>query len=162
MRVLIAIDGSDCSSAAVDAVAERHWPEDTQFRIITVVEPIYYEYAYPGAYLPSLGEAQKEFYTYCNELVYSKVAQMKNCHPKNEVSFKVIDGLIADSIIEEAKDWNADSIIVGSHGRKGFQKFLLGSVAEKVATHAPCSVEIIKQKQKSPEKKQEKQKTAVS
>lgn len=162
MKVLIAVDGSDCSSYAVNLVAEQHWPEDTQFRIITVVEPIYYEYAYPGAYMPALGEAQKEYYGYCNDLIQSKVAQVKAGHPKNDVTFKVIDGMIADSIIDEAKDWSADLIVVGSHGRKGFQKFLLGSVAEKIATHAPCSVEIIKEKQTSSRKGREKQKSAVA
>jgi len=152
MKVLIAVDGSECSSAAVDSVAARHWPEDPQFRVIMVVEPIYYEYALPGAYLPSLGEAQKEYYAYCNELASSKQAQLKKAVGRAEVTTKVLEGLIADTIIDEAIDWDADLIVLGSHGRKGFQKFLLGSVAEKVATHAPCSVEIVKEKESARKK----------
>lgn len=147
MKVLIAVDGSECSSEAVDSVVERQWTDKCQFRVVTIVEPIYYEYALPGAYLPSLGEAQKEYYAFCQNLIDSKVAQIKKSVPQCDVSGKIIDGLIADSIIEEACDWEADLLVLGSHGRKGLQKFLLGSVAEKVATHAPCSVEIHKQKQ---------------
>jgi nucleotide-binding universal stress UspA family protein len=162
MKILIAVDGSECSSEAVDTVAARSWPEDTELRVITIVEPIYYEYAYPGAYMPSLGEAQKEYYAYCNDLVYSKVAQLKKACSRNTITSKVIDGLIADSIIEEAKNWDADLLVLGSHGRRGFQKFLLGSVAEKVATHAPCSVEIIKQKESVQKSEKSKKQTAAA
>jgi nucleotide-binding universal stress UspA family protein len=152
MKVLVAVDGSECSSAAVDAVAESHWPNNTQFLVITVVEPIYYEYALPGAYLPSLDGAQKELYAYCQGLVDAKVSHIKSSIAGSEVSGKVMDGLIAETIIDAAQDWDADMLVVGSHGRKGFQKFLLGSVAEKVAAHSPCSVQIIKHKQSEKKK----------
>ena len=45
-------------------------------------------------------------------------------------------------IVQEALDWNADLIIMGSHGHTGLRKFLLGSVAQHVISHAPCSVEV--------------------
>jgi nucleotide-binding universal stress UspA family protein len=47
-------------------------------------------------------------------------------------------------ILEEAHKWGADLIVVGSHGRRGINRFLLGSVSEAVASHAHCSVEIIR------------------
>jgi nucleotide-binding universal stress UspA family protein len=47
-------------------------------------------------------------------------------------------------IIENATKWGADLIVVGSHGWKGLNRFLLGSVSEAVARHAPCSVEIVR------------------
>ena len=51
-----------------------------------------------------------------------------------------------EAILDEASRWNADLIVVGSHGRGGIDRFLLGSVSEAVALHATCSVEIIRQK----------------
>jgi len=51
------------------------------------------------------------------------------------------------SILNEAERWNADLIIAGSHGRHGWDRFLLGSVSEALALHAPCSVEVIREKQ---------------
>jgi nucleotide-binding universal stress UspA family protein len=47
-------------------------------------------------------------------------------------------------ILEEAHKWGADLIVVGSHGRHGLSRFLLGSVSEAVASHASCSVEIVR------------------
>jgi nucleotide-binding universal stress UspA family protein len=47
-------------------------------------------------------------------------------------------------IIDHAAEWHADLIVLGSHGRKGFDRFLLGSVSEAVARHASCSVEIVR------------------
>jgi nucleotide-binding universal stress UspA family protein len=47
-------------------------------------------------------------------------------------------------ILAEAQDWAADLIIVGSHGRTGTQRWLVGSVAEHVVRHAPCSVEVVR------------------
>jgi nucleotide-binding universal stress UspA family protein len=47
-------------------------------------------------------------------------------------------------IVDAAEEWHADLIVVGSHGRRGLERFLLGSVSEVVARHAHCSVEIIR------------------
>jgi nucleotide-binding universal stress UspA family protein len=47
-------------------------------------------------------------------------------------------------ILDTAAKWHADLIVIGSHGRKGLDRFLLGSVSEAVARHAPCSVQIVR------------------
>ena len=47
-------------------------------------------------------------------------------------------------IVDLAAEWKADLIVLGSHGRKGLRRFLMGSVAESVARHASCSVEIVR------------------
>jgi nucleotide-binding universal stress UspA family protein len=52
-------------------------------------------------------------------------------------------------IIDAAEAWKAELIVIGSHGRKGLQRFLLGSVAESIARHAACSVEIIRDPMKN-------------
>jgi nucleotide-binding universal stress UspA family protein len=45
-------------------------------------------------------------------------------------------------IVEEARTWRADLLLLGSHGRTGIARWLIGSVAEHVVRHAPCSVEV--------------------
>jgi nucleotide-binding universal stress UspA family protein len=56
----------------------------------------------------------------------------------------VENGDAKSRILESAKDWRADLIVLGSHGRKGLEHFLMGSVSEAVARHAGCSVEIVR------------------
>jgi nucleotide-binding universal stress UspA family protein len=53
-------------------------------------------------------------------------------------------GRAQDVILDEAERWGADLIVLGSHGYRAFKRFLLGSVSQAVATHAPCSVEIVR------------------
>jgi len=48
------------------------------------------------------------------------------------------------AILAAADSWEADLIVMGSHGRRGFDRIVLGSVSESVAMHARCSVEVIR------------------
>jgi nucleotide-binding universal stress UspA family protein len=59
-------------------------------------------------------------------------------------STSVLAGNAKWTIIDEAKEWNADLVVLGSHGRRGLTRVLLGSVSEAVAMNAPCSVEVIR------------------
>ena len=56
----------------------------------------------------------------------------------------VQDGDPRSVIVDEAENWKADLIVVGSHGYTGIKKWLLGSVAQSVVSHAPCSVEVVR------------------
>jgi nucleotide-binding universal stress UspA family protein len=56
----------------------------------------------------------------------------------------VLAGNPKNVILEEAKKWDADLIVVGSHGRRGFKRFMLGSVSEAVAMNAHCSVVVVR------------------
>ena len=49
-------------------------------------------------------------------------------------------------IVDEATEWRADLIVVGSHGHTGLKRLLLGSVAHAVVAHAPCSVEVVRRR----------------
>ncbi|MFN2407796.1 MAG: universal stress protein [Pyrinomonadaceae bacterium] len=61
-----------------------------------------------------------------------------------KASGEVLSGKPKEIILEDAKKWNADLIVVGSHGRRGFKRFLLGSVSEAVAMNAHCSVVVVR------------------
>ena len=47
-------------------------------------------------------------------------------------------------ILDEAESWRADLIVVGSHGYRAWERFLLGSVSQAVVSHAKCSVEVVR------------------
>jgi nucleotide-binding universal stress UspA family protein len=66
------------------------------------------------------------------------------------LSSAVIVGGAKEVILDEAERWGADLIVVGSHGHHGLRRFLLGSVSRAVASHARCSVEIVRGKEDSP------------
>ncbi len=91
----------------------------------------------PG-YAPELAE-QKEP---ARELVERIAKELRSAGFKVDTAVEVGD--IREGIIDYAAEWAADLIVIGSHGRRGIQRFLLGSVAEFVARHAKCSVEIVR------------------
>src|SRR5262249_34217112 len=62
------------------------------------------------------------------------------------ITREVANGSAKDVILDEAEKWGADLIVLGSHGYKGWRRFLLGSVSHAVATHARCSVEIVRRR----------------
>ena len=96
-----------------------------------------------------MADAQRDYEDYARQVVEVAVARLKEALPGHKVSGRVVEGDIASSIVDEALTQTVDLIIVGSHGRKGIEKLLVGSVAEKVASHAPCSVEIVKRKNRT-------------
>lgn len=148
MRVLIAVEESDCSRQAVESVVERHWPEDSQFRVISVVEPLpmYGAEIYSPHVIDSFIQAERELTDRRRKLVKEDVEKLKAAHVADSVSGDVLCGDIRHCILDESKEWKADLIVLGSHGRKGVSKLFLGSVAEGVAGNAECSVEIVKGK----------------
>lgn len=145
MNILIAIDDSAYSKAALESVLSRPWPDDACFRVITVVEPFHPEYAgWQTNYVPLAIEAQKTQVETAEKLIDDAKGALQAKFSKSEVSGEVVEGYIKDKILQIANEWPAKLIILGSHGRRGFTKFLLGSVSEAVAAHAECSVEIVK------------------
>jgi nucleotide-binding universal stress UspA family protein len=76
------------------------------------------------------------------ELARSHAAKLPR--KKLKVETAVRDGHPRTVIVDEAKKWRADLIVMGSHGRTGLSRLLLGSVAQYVVSHAPCSVEVVR------------------
>jgi nucleotide-binding universal stress UspA family protein len=146
MKVLIAIDDSPCSAEAIDNVADQKWNVGTEFRVISVTEPLYSENVMVGMCVPSFEELQSEYHSQLVKLVDAKVEQIRQCQPNHIVDGMVVSGAIAETILKHAEEWPADLIVLGSHGRRGIEKFWLGSVAERVAGLAHCSVEVVRSK----------------
>ena len=65
-----------------------------------------------------------------------------------QVESSVRPGQVRPMVVDVARKWRADLIVVGSHGRTGLGRILLGSVSDYVAHHAPCSVQIVRMKNK--------------
>jgi nucleotide-binding universal stress UspA family protein len=147
MKILIALDDSTYSQAALHSVLARPWPPGSLFKVLSVVEPFHPEYAgWQTTYTPVAIEAQTSIHDAALGLVRQSEALLADAFGAANVSGDVTEGYIKERILEEASQWQADLIVVGSHGRRGFTKFLLGSVSEAIASHATCSVEIVRTK----------------
>jgi nucleotide-binding universal stress UspA family protein len=145
MKILLAIDGSPCSDEAVAEVARRPWPEDTQVRVVSVVEPPAPLVAEP--YMGVAGyfeEVERLKQKQAEEIVARGAAVLREGAGTLGVASEVITGSPKRTIVEEAEAWGADLIVVGSHGYHTWERMLLGSVSQSVAAHALCSVEIVR------------------
>ena len=144
MKVLVAIDDSECSQAVIENITTQPWWGDTRFRIChVVVLPTASEFPEWGFTVDE--QWREELAVEANTLLSSKAAYLKEkLGDKIEIECQVVQGPACQCIVQSAIDWDADLIVMGSHGRTGFKKFFMGSVAEGVLLRAPCSVEIVK------------------
>jgi nucleotide-binding universal stress UspA family protein len=146
MRVLLAVDGSPYSDAAVNEVASRVWPADTEVRVITAYElplaPAPETWALPADYFEQLDRAAREHAEAVEQAVVLKLAS--SLGPSVKVTGNILPGSPRSIILEEAERWRADLIMVGSHGYGPWQRFLLGSVSQAIVSHAECSVEVVR------------------
>ncbi len=148
MRVLVAIDDSECSAEAFDTVLKRRWAPDTQVKLLNVLEPLHWQYPMEESFTAALIEYHEELKLNAHAFIKRQMERLNPTLGKDNVSGCVMEGAAGESILAFAKDWQADLIVLGSHGRNGLQKMILGSVADKVSRHATCSVEIVKGKAK--------------
>jgi nucleotide-binding universal stress UspA family protein len=95
-----------------------------------------------GGYDPEFEMVWKALRGQAKDLVEKAAAKLREA--KFEVSTELVEGDPKSKILDAAKEWHADMIVLGSHGRSGISRFLLGSVSQDVVRHAHCSVEIIR------------------
>jgi nucleotide-binding universal stress UspA family protein len=140
MKILLAVDDSKFSEASLEALLAQFPPQGTEVRVLHVVEPIAFSPPpqMAAGYAPELKDQIKEG----QALVESMARKLRAAGYR--VSTAVETGDAREKIVDSAEQWVADLIMLGSHGRRGVSRFLLGSVAESVARHAPCSVEIVR------------------
>ncbi|MGZ8848017.1 MAG: universal stress protein [Pyrinomonadaceae bacterium] len=151
MRILLAVDGSPCSETAVDEVASRPWPSNSELRIVSAFE-------IPLSPTPEVWAIQPEYYDEMERAVRGQTqkvvdaasARLKKALGQSlNVTGQVLQGSPQSAILEEAERWKADLIIVGSHGYGTWHRLVLGSVSQAVVLHAKCSVEIVRRSDES-------------
>lgn len=151
MRILLAVDGSGPSDIAIEEIANRPWPAGSEVRVISAIHlpftPTPETWALPESYYANVEKIARE---QAESAVNSAVARLRASNSERGIPLTLSEEVIVshaeEAIIDEAKRWNADLIALGSHGYSGFERFLLGSVSQAVASHASCSVEIVRAK----------------
>jgi nucleotide-binding universal stress UspA family protein len=150
MRILLAVDGSAYSDEATKEVASRPWPAGSEVRIISVVEPP----APPPPDVLTVGvdpdflvESLEWQRRHARETVEEAARTLKSGVEKTlKVATDVLTGSPREFILLESEVWAADLIVVGSHGYGFWERVVLGSVSQAVASHAKCSVEIVRRR----------------
>ncbi len=139
MRTLLAYDGSPGAANAVALAASIAWPRGSAIQVAGVLEPILMPIAGPlpraDDPAPALEAAMTEF---LDEAIRGAVAELGG--PGVSVDGTVLHGRPASAILDRAREFGADLVIVGSRGHGQITSLLLGSVATEVADHAACPV----------------------
>lgn len=135
MKILLATDGSEHSRAAALAIARQPWPEGAEIKVMSMVNPVTYSMEELGLYR---GGGTDRAHKAINDA--ARILK--------EVGARMTAEVIADRpvkrILDEAKEWGADLVVVGTRDRRGLRRLLSGSVSERVASRAPCSVKVVR------------------
>jgi nucleotide-binding universal stress UspA family protein len=145
MRVLLAIDGSPHSQAAIAEVGQRPWPDGTVIEILTVLHataPLAIDPAFvlAAVHVEQIEQQRRR----ATQLVDGARERLGRDVPNVEVVTNVLEGDPKDVIVQEAREIGADLIVVGSHGHGRLRRLVLGSVAGAVVVNAPCSVHVVR------------------
>jgi len=132
MKILVAIDSSLYADEILNQLASRPWSRDSQFKIVTVVEPTIN------------WEIEQTYLHQCRLILSQRLDSLRSKLPGFGITGQVHEGSAAKVIVRCADEFAADLLVLGSHGDTGTRKPTIGSVAASVVNKANCSVEIIK------------------
>lgn len=149
MKILLAVDGSSFSDAAIEEVARRPWPPRSEVKVITAAETPVMMAVEPWAPSPTYFEQLDKSVREAGEAVISRtLSKLKTTEEKTlKITSAIIQKPAREAIVEEAEHWGADLIVMGSRGLGAWNRLLLGSVSSAVLHHAKCSVEIVRKSQ---------------
>ena len=147
MKIIVATDGSRGALATAQSVASRPWPANTQILALSVAD-IHIRATEPVFSEPEVAE----YITYQNQRAETAVLAVREMLTQAGIpsSEEVITGHPKAAIVEQARAWNADLVVVGAHGNHHHQHFLTGTVCDAAVSHCHCSVEVIRSRHHKP------------
>lgn len=149
MKILLAVDGSAYSDAAIEEFLRRPWPSQSEVKVITAFETPMMVGMEPWAAAPTyFDQLESGVREAAKAVINSALQKLKTIEgSKLKISSEALQGPPRQVIVEEAERWGADLIIMGSRGLGAWNRLLLGSVSSAVVHHANCSVEIVRRAQ---------------
>jgi nucleotide-binding universal stress UspA family protein len=154
LRILLATDGSPCSMEAARSIAKRSWPKGTEVKVLSAVEltPSFVQAAFepPFADPEGMEEIREAAVGRAQNAIAEARGIIEDAGLHTTESLNVLLEDAKKIILDVAGEWKADWIVVGSHGRHGLERFLIGSTSEAVAMHADCSVDVVRLREKAP------------
>ncbi|HEY9759518.1 MAG TPA: universal stress protein [Oculatellaceae cyanobacterium] len=145
MKVLVAIDQSAFGFQIIEALAKRKFPAGTQFKILSVVEPLPFDWDQQNAktWKKIAQDVLNERKLVVEEIESVARYKLLCAHPDAQVHTEIRHGDARIEIIHAATSWMPNKIILGAHGRSPNRLFP-NVVSQHVARHALCTVELIR------------------
>lgn len=144
-RILLAMDGSETSWQALREAIRFAMPDDVVRAISVIDDPFAH---YQSAFASHIDlEAVREGLIAETQLTladaYKKLHEEGLQADTRSIDLRAWGGTIADAIVREAERWHADLLILGTHGRRGIRRLMIGSVAEQVLRQAHRPVMLV-------------------
>ena len=144
MKVMLVVDSRDCFEPFLEFIAKHRFDAQASFKVVHVIEPLLV-----GSYMsvlpsPLLQSVQQELFTSGKELVADLSAALKDKVPGAAVEAEIKLGYTVHEIVEAAKEFAAELLVVGTHNRHGFDRFVMGSVSGELAAKVHCTVVVLK------------------
>ncbi len=145
-NVLVAADDSECSAGALEWLSEQSWAPEKNILVLSVVHPLPASYGFVDSVSRASEMLLQQQY---EELTRTHVIEhwckkLAGELGRNRVPHLIAVGDPSDTIAKAADAWPCGLLVVGSHGRSGIAKVLLGSVSQKVAVKSSCAVAIVR------------------
>lgn len=144
MRLLLAIDGSISSDRARDLVASLPFPAGSRIWVVGVLEHGSESFALAWVpVVPAQGEAREPEHV-AQLRTAIDTAEHEIARPGIGVDHVLLSGHPVRSIVDEARAFGADLVVVGSRGHGGLETAVLGSTSSGIVDHAPCPVLVVR------------------
>jgi nucleotide-binding universal stress UspA family protein len=141
-RIMAAVDGSETAERGLKEAINLAKDQRAKLAIVHVTDLVIVDWAgeFSDGYVEALRESGRNTIEQAR-----KIAQEAGIEAELQAPEIITTGYhVADTIAEVARTWNADLLVVGTHGRRGVSRVLLGSVAEGIVRVAPCPLLLVR------------------
>ena len=143
-RILVPIDGSPTAADGMAEAVKLAKLTNGQIRLMHVVDQLSYVAGFEG-YGSLTADVIKVMNEAGERILREAKAQVEGEGvPVDTVLFDGFSGRVSDHVVEQAKSWNADVIVLGTHGRRGIRRLVIGSDAEQIVRNAPVPVLLVR------------------
>ena len=161
-KVLIGVGDKEFGQAISKFVCNHDFGNDVEFKVVHVLEHPVFDCVMIGMADSSMANVIEEFNRRAKALVMAIGTELRTAFPQSSIEEITVDGSPHRELLRIAQEWPADFIILGSHGKGGLDRLMLGSVSLSVLSHADCSVMIVKLPQEVKPKPQKKAKEKMT
>lgn len=138
-RILVPVDLSEGSRGLIDYALQLAKPFNAEVEVIHAWEPP--QYVAPDLLVAAPGWNSQSLEQVAVDAATKELKNLvKAVESPRPIKHRVVVGEAASTVVRVAEEGRHDLIIMGTHGRRGLSRLLLGSVAQKIVTRAPCPV----------------------